>query len=128
MSGKTERRRNPSEAEGGPQRRMGDRRDSPRIALALWVRQVDAGGSFEEKQGDVGVGGAYFEDRHVPVGKAVELRFKLPGAEKELCCEGEILRVTERSGRYGAHLRFLDSATEAELAIARYLDEHEESG
>jgi hypothetical protein len=59
------------------------------------------------------------------VGKAVELRFKLPGGAKELHCKGEILRVSEKSGRYGAHVRFVEPATEVELAIARFIDDHE---
>ena len=109
----------------GPQRRMGDRRDSPRIPVKLWVRMVDAGGSFEERDGDVGVGGAYFEDRHLPVGKAVQMRFSLPGKTDEIRCEGEILRISEQPSKFGAHVRFVDLPTDAELAIARYIDDHE---
>jgi len=67
----------------------------------------------------------YFEDRHLPVGKAVQLRFKLPESDTELRCDGEILRVSERSGRYGAHVRFVEPATDVELAIARFIDEHD---
>lgn len=106
----------------GPQRRMGDRRDSPRINVRLWVRMVDAGGSFEEKVGDVGIGGAYFEDRHLPVGKAVQLRFTLPGKADEIRCDGEILRISEQDGSFGAHVRFTEIPTDAELAIARFID------
>ncbi|MGC4117018.1 MAG: PilZ domain-containing protein [Myxococcales bacterium] len=108
-----------------PQSRMSDRRDSPRIPVKIWVRMVDAGGSFEEKAGDVGVGGAYFEDRHLPVGKAVQLRFTLPGKSDEIRCEGEILRISEQPAKFGAHVRFVDIPTDAELAIARYIDDHE---
>ena len=103
---------------------MPDRRDSPRFRLKLWVRQVEAGGSFEEKDGDVGVGGAYFVDRHHPVGKAVQLRFSLPGRAEEIRCDGEIVRVSEREGRFGAHVRFSDLSTDIELAIARFIDDY----
>jgi hypothetical protein len=122
MSARKERRKDPVAVEGGPSRRMGDRRDSPRIPLTLWVRMVDAGGSFEEKEGDVGVGGAHFKDRHHPVGKAVQLRFRLPEADHEFNVDGEILRVSEQGDGFGAHVRFVDPSTEVELAIARYLD------
>ncbi|MBI5544462.1 MAG: PilZ domain-containing protein [Deltaproteobacteria bacterium] len=104
---------------------MGDRRDSPRIPLVLWVRMIDAGGSFEEKKGDVGVGGAFFEDRFPPVGTAVQLRFRLPGTSDEIRCEGEILRTTDQAGTFGAHVRFVDIPTDAELAIAKFIDDHE---
>lgn len=117
-------RRNSTTGEG-PQRRMGDRRDSPRICLKMWVRMVEAGGSFEEKDGDVAVGGAYFEDKHLPVGKQVQLRFTLPGKTEEIRCDGEVLRISEQADRFGAHVRFIDMPTEAELAIARFIDEQE---
>ncbi|HEY3448178.1 MAG TPA: PilZ domain-containing protein [Myxococcales bacterium] len=112
-------------ANEGPKLSTSDRRDSPRIPVKLWVRMVDAGGSFEEKEGDVGVGGAYFEDRHLPVGKGVQLRFSLPGKTEEIRCAGEILRISEQPSKFGAHVRFTEIPTDAELAIARYIDDHE---
>ncbi len=112
-----------NEAEG-PIDRGSDRRDSPRVPLKFFVCQVEAGGSFEEKTGDLGIGGVFFEDRMVPVGKKVQLHFTLPGRPQEIHCEGEIIRVSEQEGRYGAHVKFGELATEDELAIARFLDQH----
>lgn len=123
MAGSENDRRTDPQPPDGPVRRMGDRRDSPRIKVKLWVRQVDAGGSFEEKEGDIGVGGAYFKDRHVPVGRTVQLRFRLPRRDEEIRCDGEILRVGEEEGGFGAHVRFLELPTEIELAIARFIDD-----
>lgn len=110
------------------ERRMGDRRDSPRIAIKLLVRQVDLGGSFEERDGDIGIGGVYYEDRFLPAGRHVELRFRLPGIENEIRCMGEILRISESPGRFGAHVRFVDMPTATELAIARFLDDKQLEG
>jgi hypothetical protein len=134
MNSNTKDRRTGRERRGGPvspevastrkrERRMGDRRDSPRVPLKLLVRQVDLGGSFEEKDGDISVGGVYFADRHTPAGRQVELRFRLPGRDKEIRCQGEILRVSEGKGRYGAHVRFVDLPTDVELAVARFIDD-----
>jgi hypothetical protein len=36
---------------------------------------------------------------------------------------GEVLRVSRAGARFGAHVRFLEIPLEAELAIARYLEE-----
>lgn len=108
---------------GGPIDRGSDRRDSPRVPLKFFVSQVEAG-AFEEKAGDLGIGGVYFEDPMVPVGKKVQLRFTLPGRPQEIRCEGEIIRVSEQEGRQGAHVKFGELATEDELAIARFLDQH----
>ena len=107
----------------GKKQTADDRRDSPRIRVKLGVRQLDAGGSFEDKEGDVGVGGAYFEDQHLPVGRAVQLRFSLPGNPQEIRCDGEIVRISEEPGKFGAHVRFVDLPTDAELAIAKYIDD-----
>lgn len=102
---------------------MGDRRDSPRIPMKILVRQVELGGSFEERAGDIGVGGAFFEERTLPVGRRVELRFRLPGREHEVRCQGEVLRLSRQPERPGAHVRFLDLPTDIELAIARFIDD-----
>lgn len=102
-----------------------DRRDSPRIPVKLGVRQLDAGGSYEDKDGDVGVGGAYFVDRHLPVGRRVQLRFSLPGRPQEIRCNGEILRISEEPGKFGAHVQFVDLPADAELAIAKFIDDRE---
>lgn len=102
---------------------MGDRRDSPRIPMKILVRQVELGGSFEERSGDIGVGGAFFQERSMPVGRRVELRFRLPGLEREVRCQGEVLRVSRDPGKAGAHVRFMELPTEIELAIARFIDD-----
>jgi hypothetical protein len=103
---------------------MGDRRDSPRIPIKILVRQVELGGSFEEHQGDIGVGGVFFEERAFPTGGRVELRFRLPGRASEVRCQGEIVRISQLPGKPGAHVRFLDLPTEVELAIARFIDDN----
>jgi PilZ domain len=98
-----------------------DRRDSRRVPIRLLVRDATVGGSFEPFQGNVGIGGAYFEALHPPVGSRLELRFLLPGAPEEIRVLGEVLRVTREGERFGAHVKFLEIALDAELAIARFL-------
>lgn len=117
----------PSSLEAQAPDSASDRRESPRVPLKLFVREADAGNSFMEKNGDIGVGGVYFEDPAPPVGAAVELRFTLPGRDVkvEIQCRGEIVRVCDCHGKFGAHVRFLEMSTEDELAIAKFLDDHE---
>ncbi len=98
-----------------------DRRDSWRVPIRLLVRDAALGGSFEERAGNLGLGGVYYTEGHPPVGNRVELRFLLPGTRQEIQATGEILRVSREGGTFGAHVRFAEMPVETELAIARYL-------
>ncbi len=100
-----------------------DRRDSKRVPLRLLVRDAALGGSYEEREGNLGIGGVYFDALHPPVGSRMELRFLVPGAEEEVYAVAEVLRVSRDGDRFGAHLKFIDISLDAELAIARFLQE-----
>ena len=98
-----------------------DRRDSRRLPILLLVRDAALGGSFEPYEGNLGIGGVYFEALHPPVGHHLELRFLVPGAREEVRATGDVLRVSRDGARFGAHVKFVDIPLDAELAIARYL-------
>ncbi len=98
-----------------------DRRESDRVPIRLLVRDSELGGSFEERPGNIGLGGAYYAEGHPPSGNRVELRFILPGAREEIRIGGEILRVSRDGSTFGAHVRFADASLETEMAIARFL-------
>jgi hypothetical protein len=104
-----------------PQGSEADRRDSERIPVALLVRDGALGGSYDERPGNVSLGGAFFDALHPPVGSRLDVRFMLPGVREEIRAVGEVLRVTQDGPRFGAHLRFVEIPLEAELAIARFL-------
>ncbi len=98
-----------------------DRRESRRVPIRLMVRDAALGGSFDERAGNLSLGGIYFTEGHPPYGTRVEIRFLLPGRE-EVRAVGEILRVSREGETFGAHVRFEDLPLETELAIARFLE------
>ncbi len=100
-----------------------DRRDSRRVPIHLLVRDAAVGGSFEPYEGNLGIGGVYFEAAHPPVGGRLELRFLVPGAREEILVAGEVVRVTREGPAFGAHVRFVEIGLDAELAIARLLQQ-----
>ena len=106
-----------------PPQAEADRRDSRRLPILLLVRDAALGGSFEPYDGNLGIGGVYFEALHPPVGHELELRFLVPGAREEVRATGDVLRVSRDGARFGAHVKFVDIPLDAELAIARYLQQ-----
>lgn len=101
-----------------------DRRDSPRIPMSFLVRDVgQEDGVWEEREGDLGLGGISWTGKTPALGTEVDCRFRLPGVSQELRARGEILRV--RNDAQGPHfqLRFTDLDLDTERAIARFLDE-----
>lgn len=115
----------PNDTAGGAAAAQGesDRRDSARVPIQLLIRDAAVGGSFEPYEGNLGIGGVYFEAHHPPVGSRLELRFLVPGAREEIRVAGEVLRVSREGPRFGAHVRFVEIGLDAELAIARFLQQ-----
>ncbi|MEW5743666.1 MAG: PilZ domain-containing protein [Myxococcota bacterium] len=110
-----------------PSKRKGsvdDRRDSPRIAMQFLVRDVGLPhGEWEEREGDLSLGGIYWKGKTAPHGTEVDVRFRLPGVPKEIRCRGEILRVKAAGATIDFHVRFTELDVQSELAIAKALDD-----
>jgi hypothetical protein len=98
-----------------------DRRESLRVPIRLMVRDLASGGSFEPRDGRLALGGVDFDALHPPAGPRLEVRFLLPGAEREIQARAEVLRVSRDGPTFGTHLKFVDMPLDAELAIARFL-------
>jgi hypothetical protein len=100
-----------------------DRRESQRVDLEILVRDAALGGSFEPYRGNLALGGVWFDAFHPPEGSRVEIRFLVPGGKVEVRAVGEVLRISREGARFGAHVKFVEIPLEAELAIARFLQE-----
>jgi hypothetical protein len=96
-----------------------ERRESPRVPMSFQVRRAGSEAEFESHQGDLSLGGCAFRGKALEAGTPLELRFSLPSVEKELQVRGEVLAGSDGTA---TRVRFLDLAVEAELAIARHLD------
>jgi acyl-coenzyme A thioesterase PaaI-like protein len=100
-----------------------DRRESQRVDVELLVRDAAVGGSFEPYRGNLALGGVWFDAFHPPLGSRLEIRFLVPGGKEEVRAVGEVLRISREGPRFGAHVKFVEIPLEAELAIARFLQE-----
>jgi hypothetical protein len=109
--------------EARPEAEGDDRRESDRVPIQLLVRDAALGGSFEPYDGNLGLGGVWFDALHPPMGSRLELRFLVPGSPREIRALGEVLRVSREGSRFGAHVKFVDIPLDAELAIARFLQQ-----
>jgi uncharacterized protein (TIGR02266 family) len=112
----------PSDPAPGRDRRGAERRDSPRVPMQFLVRNLEEGGSYQERQGDLSLGGIYWTDRYPPEGSEVDVRFRLPRTPREIRARGEIIRVEQEQGGIGYHVRFTELEVESELTIARFLE------
>ena len=109
----------------GSERRMGDRRDSHRVSIAIEVSEGNK--AFERHEGNISIGGIFFQKPlDLPTGAVVQLRFTLPDTDKELLVKGEVVEITAvgTPQEKGTRVRFTGLDLESEMLIARYLDEH----
>jgi hypothetical protein len=97
-----------------------ERRDSRRVPFRFQIREAALGGSFEEREGNLSIGGVYYAGLHPPVGSLVEVRFLVPGSTEEIQALGEVIRVSREGEAFGTHVRFTEIPVESELALARY--------
>ncbi|MGA9524317.1 MAG: PilZ domain-containing protein [Myxococcaceae bacterium] len=104
-------------------RRMGDRRDSPRLPMTFLIRDQGEDSPWEEREGDISIGGIHWLGKTSPNSQKVEVRFRLPGVPKEIRAQGEIIRLSEGGKGIGFHVRFTELDVESELAVARYIDD-----
>jgi hypothetical protein len=102
-----------------------ERRESPRVSMRFLVRRADTADMFESREGNLSLGGFAWFGAALPVGSKVEVRFTLPGSIDEFHLRGEVLNVGHGSKGSSAHARFLELPVEAEMRIARYLDDLE---
>ncbi len=109
----------------GNQQPVHDRRESPRVSMRILVRRAGSSGAFDSREGNISLGGFAWFGAAMPVGTKVEARFSLPDSGGEIEVRGEVLHVGHGSRGTSAHVRFLDLPEEAEVRIARYLDEVE---
>src|SRR5258706_575918 len=73
-------------------RRTGDRRETPRVPLELWMEEVSGEDVYFRRTGNVGEGGVYF-DKAIPhvLGTMVTLKFSLPGEKEMVVARGEVV-------------------------------------
>jgi hypothetical protein len=114
-----------AEQTGSTKSKGDERRDSPRVPMKFWVRRADSMAAFDTHEGDLSLGGCAFRGAVLEPGAQIELRFRLPNFPAELTVRGEVLVGTELSLGAATRVRFMELPVEAELAIARHLDDLE---
>ena len=93
--------------------------------MTFLVRDVGSReGEWEERKGDLSLGGIYWRGTTAPQGAEVDVRFRLPGVSNELRARGEIIRVRAAGSGIDFHVRFTTLELGVELAIAKFIDEH----
>jgi len=102
------------------ERRVADRRDSPRRTIALDVREP--GKKSRSCVGDLSVEGASFITTTPPAGDAVELMFSVPTYVGPVVTRGHVVGRSGLPTGVQVSVVFPDIDVEAQLAIAQWLD------
>jgi hypothetical protein len=101
-----------------------ERRDSPRVPMTFLLRDVaNPRGGWEERTGDLSIGGIAWRGKTPPHGTTVDVRFRLLGVPREIQCKGEIIRVVDQGQTIEFRVRFVELDVASELAVAKFLDE-----
>jgi hypothetical protein len=115
------------EPERGSDRRGGDRRESHRVSIEVEVKVGN--GPFERHTGNVGIGGMYFvKPLDLPTGALLQLRFVLPGMDKQIEARAEVVEITAvgQPSAVGTRVKFIDLDLRSELLVARFLDQNKQ--
>lgn len=123
---KTDRRSNPAvpePLERKKERRAGDRRDSLRKKATFTVTD---GSTKHEVEGELGLGGASFVLPGAPAHDALVIEFRVGKARLELAGTVTEARAARTAVRH-VHLKFDELDTRTELALAKWLDDVDES-
>lgn len=98
-----------------------DKRRQRRIPVEIWI-DVDADGElYFQRASNLSVGGAYFTQTFpLEVGRHVKLRFSLPGDERAVECQGEIVNAAD----LGMGVQFVDLTDADRFRIEALIDKH----
>lgn len=110
-----------------PDRRDEERRDSPRVPQRLWVKDPAESGLFHVFDGEVSLGGASWETPWPPLSNHIEVRFRIPELEDELCAPAHVIRTSPEDGDLKVQVQFKAMPLKHELALARYLEHWQQS-
>ncbi|MCX7958949.1 MAG: PilZ domain-containing protein [Deltaproteobacteria bacterium] len=103
------------------ERRKGERRESPRVAVKMWLDGLETEDKGWEYFGNISLGGAFIETDTPPEeGKYVNIKLREIDEEGDLILRGEVIGVDIEKG---IRVRFTDTTFEDERRLARYIDE-----
>jgi uncharacterized protein (TIGR02266 family) len=100
---------------------MGERRESPRIPVEMWVEESTERELYFQRSANLSVGGIYLENTipH-PKGTVVNLQFTLPGDSRPIKVRGEIVNAAA-ADELGMGIKFLEVDSQVEHRIAEFV-------
>lgn len=103
------------------ERRKGERRESPRVAVKMWLDGIETEDQGWEFFGNISLGGAFIETDTPPEeGRLVNIKLREVDEEGDLVITGEVIGVDIDRG---IRVKFYDTSFEDERRLARYIDE-----
>jgi uncharacterized protein (TIGR02266 family) len=103
-------------------RRRGDRRQSARAPLDLWVEEEQGNELYFRRTGNVSAGGLFLEHT-IPhaLGTRVRLRFSLPGETELIEASADVVSTPNASDGLGMGLQFVHVSEQARARLEQFL-------
>lgn len=123
----TDRRRSNAsptvERRNASDRRSNQRRHSVRAPMDLWVEEEHGEDLYFRRVGNLSVGGVFFENA-IPhkTGTRVTVKFSVPGHERIIETQAEVVNTTPGKAGVGMGVRFVGLHEEDRNLISSYID------
>ncbi len=103
------------------ERRRGERRESPRVAVKMWLDGIETEEKGWEYFGNISLGGAFVETDTPPdEGKYVNIKLRDIDEDGDLLLRGEVIGIDIGKG---IRVKFTETSFDDERRLARYIDE-----
>lgn len=112
------------EDERKKERRTRERRIKERIAVKMWIRNIEGEASYFQQTGNLSVSGMYILAPSPQIkGNAIDLEFQVPGTDHLISCAAEVVGSKNDGEFYGLSVRFLQMQAQDRKIIESAMNE-----
>ncbi len=106
------------------ERRKRERRTKERIAVRMWVRNIEGDANYFQQTGNLSVSGMYIlSPTPQKPGNIIDLEFLVPGTDHLINCQSQVVNSKQDGEFYGLSVRFINMEPKDKRVIESAMDE-----